>query len=105
LIKFLILNNLIIFELLKSKKKSKTMKKFTLVAFTLLGSLAFMGCSGDDDSGGGCFTCSATGQAMKYCKKGSNQFTVEVGGIVIQTGNLGDQTWEEFKADMLELCD
>lgn len=81
------------------------MKKFTLIAFTLLGSLAFVGCSGDDDGGGGCFTCNATGSVMKYCKKGSDQYTVSVGGVVVQTLPLGEQTWEEFKADMLELCD
>lgn len=81
------------------------MKKFALVAFTMLGSLAFVGCSGDDDAGGGCFTCSTTGQAIKYCKKGSDQYTVSVGGIVVQTLPLGEQTWEEFKSDMLELCD
>lgn len=80
------------------------MKKFTLVMFTLVASIAFINCSGDDDGGGNCFNCDATGSVIKYCKKGNDQYTISVGGVVMSTGDLGDMTWEEFKSSMQEAC-
>jgi hypothetical protein len=78
------------------------MKKLTFILMAAA-SLAFMNCSGDDD-GGDCFSCDATGEAVKYCKSGDNNYSVSVGGIEVGEYPLGDMTWEEFKADTQEAC-
>lgn len=80
------------------------MKKFGFILMLAVSSLAFVNCSGDDDGGGDCFSCDATGSVVEYCKKGSDEYTVSVGGHVVQTLPLGDMSWEEFKSSMQEAC-
>ncbi len=80
------------------------MKKFTFVLLTAVCSLAFVNCSSDDDKGGDdCFNCGSGAAQIKYCKKG-DKYTVSIGGVVTQEFPLGDQSWEEFRTEMQEIC-
>ncbi len=81
------------------------MKKFTFVLMTAVASLAFVNCSSDDDGGNDCFSCGSGASEIKYCKKGDDKYTVTVGGVVTQEFSLDGESWEDFRADMQELCD
>lgn len=81
----------------------KTLKYF----ITLIISLTFINCSSDDERGGeSCFECTMTGVGTRFCRVGNGNYTVEVVGGPSQEYSLEeDQTWEEFKDEMLYYCE
>lgn len=83
------------------------MKKITLIALTVVGSLAFINCSSDDNSGSkqDCFDCTLMGAKAKYCHTEGNDFyTVTVAGQS-QKIPLGKASWADTKADLQSICD
>lgn len=75
-----------------------------ILLLIIASSLLFLSCSSDDDSGN-CFDCRTSGIKIQYCKSGDNYTVTTIGMGVTHEYPLGDQSWEEFKAEMEELCE
>lgn len=67
----------------------------------------FIGCSSDDERGGeSCFECTMSGVGTEICRVGNGNYTITVIGGPSQEYSLPeDQTWEEFKEEMLWICE
>lgn len=82
------------------------MKKGLLIAFTVLGSMAFINCSSDDNDGGSnnCVECKQGGVTAKYCyNEGDNFYTMTVAGTS-QKAPLAGQSWEDVKEVLKAAC-
>lgn len=72
--------------------------------FLTISTLTFINCSSDDERRtADCFECNLDGIATEFCKFGNgNTYTVAVVGGPDQEYTLEeDQTWEEFKDEMI----
>lgn len=82
------------------------MKKLTFILLAVVGSMAFVNCSSDDDKGGGkdCIECNMIITA-KYCHvDGDDFYTVEVMGET-ESVPMDGESWADIKAGLQAACD
>lgn len=81
------------------------MKKFVFVLMAAASSLAFVNCSGDDDSGSqDCFDCSLMGVNTEYCyTEGEDHYTMTVMGQS-EDIPLNGASWADVKEGLQSIC-
>ena len=85
------------------------MKKLTFILLAVAGSMALVGCSSDDDKGGGqdCASCGFMGIETKICyTEGNDYYTMSITGGASQDIDFAEgETWSEVKSDFETSCD
>ncbi len=79
------------------------MKKIVIILL-LTSSFFNVNCSNDDDSGN-CFDCRNGDALIQFCRDGDNYRVTNIGTGITQEYPLGDQTWEDLRAEIEATCE
>lgn len=83
------------------------MKKLTFILLAVVGSMALVGCSSDDDKGGqDCASCGFMGIETKICyTEGNDYYTMSITGGSSQNVDLDGESWADIKSSFEAGCD